>query len=70
MTKGVVYNGEYNLFETKSFSGRFSKAMDEYIARLKRLPKDQAYKESLEALKRTRVITEDGKPKKQIVSDF
>lgn len=48
----------------------FLKAMDEYIARLERLPKDQAYKESLEALKRTRVITEDGKPKKQIVSGF
>lgn len=44
--------------------------MDEYIVRLKRMPKNQAYKESLEALKRTGVITEDGKPKKHIVSDY
>lgn len=48
----------------------FVKAMDAYIARLKRMPKDQAYKESLEALKRTGVLTKDGQPKEQIVSDF
>lgn len=53
----------------EAFSGRFSKAMDEYIARLKRLPKDQAYTESLEALKRTGVLTEDGRPKDHIVSN-
>lgn len=47
----------------------FLKAMDEYIARLKRLPKDQAYTESLEALKRTGVLTEDGRPKDHIVSN-
>lgn len=47
----------------------FLKAMDEYIARLNRLPKDQAYTESLEALKRTGVLTEDGRPKDHIVSN-
>lgn len=46
------------------------KAMDEYIVRLKRMPKNQACKEPLEALKRTEVVTQDGKPKKHIVSDY
>ena len=70
--EGVGYNGECNLFQmrTNTFSGRFFKSMDEYIVRLKRMPKNQAYKESLEALKRTGVVTQDGKPKKHIVSDY
>lgn len=46
------------------------KAMDEYIAYLKHMPKEQAHKESLEALKRTGVLTEDGRPKDHIVSNL
>ena len=42
--------------------------MDRYIEKLKKMPKEKAKKESLEALKRTGVIGKDGNPKDTIVS--
>lgn len=42
--------------------------MDRYIEELKKMPKEKAKKKSLEALKRTGVIGEDGNPKDTIVS--
>lgn len=49
-------------------SQKILKAMDMYINQLKAMPKEQAKKESLAALKRTGVLTEDGATKKKIVS--
>lgn len=49
-------------------SQKFLQAMDAYINQLKKMPKEQAKKESLAALKRTGVLTENGETKKKIVS--
>ena len=51
----------------KKEQARFEE-VDRYIERLRKMPREEARRESVEALKRTGVLDESGKSKKKIVS--